>query len=509
VVFPALCSKSNLGQRKSSFSFRKMQVGPAMKVGVLKESFPGERRVALIPGNVAQLEKAGFEIWVEGGAGSSAGYADSDYTNAGARVVADRNALRDLQMLVQVRSLGANPDHGVADLDLLSAGSYVIGTCDPLGNPAAIAELAQRGLNQFSLELIPRITRAQSMDVLSSMATIAGYRAVLLAANELPRMFPLLMTASGTLAAARVLVIGAGVAGLQAIATARRLGAIVQAYDLRPACREQVESLGASFVELGLDAAESEDAGGYAKQMEEEFYRRQRELMADVVAESDVVITTAAIPGRHSPVLVTEAAVGRMNDGSVIVDLAAERGGNCELSEANQRVVRRGVVILGPTNLPSEIPYHASQMFSTNITRFLLHIAKDGAIDLDIDDEITRETLVAHDREVPHPRIRELLNLAPLKKVRSEQEQAPSPTNPPEQVPGGLETGPSADLPPDNAIEEDAISLAPYLRDAGDEPVSDAGLELPAGNDEDTPGLSWIDPPVEPNGGKEKPDDLP
>ena len=492
-----------------------------MKVGVLKESFPGERRVALIPGNVAQLEKAGFDIWIEEGAGDSAGYADSDYTNAGARVVADRNALRDIQVLLQVRSLGANLEHGQADLDLLSPGSYVIGTCDPLGHPAAITKLAERGLNQFSLELIPRITRAQSMDVLSSMATIAGYRAVLLAANELPRMFPLLMTASGTLAAARVLVIGAGVAGLQAIATARRLGAIVQAYDLRPACREQVESLGAKFVELDLDAAESEDAGGYAKQMEEEFYRRQRELMADVVAESDVVITTAAIPGRHSPILVTADAVSRMNDGGVIVDLAAERGGNCELSEADQRVVRQGVVILGPTNLPSEIPYHASQMFSTNITRFLLHISSDGVVELDRDDEIVRETLVAHEREIPQPRIRELLNLAPLKKVPNEETEAPLPTDPPEQVPDSFVSEPSADLPLDNAIEEDAAGLAPLPHDAGGEPESDTGLEMPGADfesdvvsasvdDADIPGLSPIDPPAEPIGGKEdEPDDLP
>ncbi|GIS59324.1 MAG: hypothetical protein CM1200mP2_15490 [Planctomycetaceae bacterium] len=492
-----------------------------MKVGVLKESFPGERRVALIPGNVAQLEKAGFDIWIEEGAGDSAGYADSDYTNAGARVVADRNALRDIQVLLQVRSLGANLEHGQADLDLLSPGSYVIGTCDPLGHPAAITKLAERGLNQFSLELIPRITRAQSMDVLSSMATIAGYRAVLLAANELPRMFPLLMTASGTLAAARVLVIGAGVAGLQAIATARRLGAIVQAYDLRPACREQVESLGAKFVELDLDAAESEDAGGYAKQMEEEFYRRQRELMADVVAESDVVITTAAIPGRHSPILVTADAVSRMNDGGVIVDLAAERGGNCELSEADQRVVRQGVVILGPTNLPSEIPYHASQMFSTNITRFLLHISSDGVVEL---DQGRRDRQRDTRRPRPgDPATTDSRIAQPGSVEESSQRgtEAPLPTDPPEQVPDSFVSEPSADLPLDNAIEEDAAGLAPLPHDAGGEPESDTGLEMPGADfesdvvsasvdDADIPGLSPIDPPAEPIGGKEdEPDDLP
>jgi len=393
-----------------------------MKAGVLKETFPGERRVALIPGNVAQLEKAGFEIWVEQGAGDSAGYPDESYTNAGARI-APRENLRDIDVLLQVRSLGANPEHGLTDLDLLSPGSYVVGTCDPLGNPAAIEQVAGLGLNQFSLELIPRITRAQSMDVLSSMATIAGYRAVLLAATELPRIFPLLMTASGTLAAARVFVIGAGVAGLQAIATARRLGAIVQAYDLRPACREQVESLGAKFVELELEADESEDKGGYAKQMGEEFYQLQRELMAEVVAESDVVITTAAIPGRPSPLLVTADAVGRMEPGGVIVDLAAERGGNCELSEPDQRVVREGVVILGPTSLPSEIPYHASQMFSANITRFLLHLAENGVIQLNMDDEIVAETLVAHGGDIPHARIRELLDLPVLPEPPGEEEE--------------------------------------------------------------------------------------
>ena len=367
----------------------------------------------MIPGHVGQLEKAGFEVWIEESAGEAAGFPDKDYTDAGARVT-DRAGLRDVQVLLQVRSLGANPGCGDADLELFSPGMYLIGTCDPLGNPSAIERVAQLGVNQFSMELMPRITRAQSMDVLSSMATIAGYRAVLLAASELPRIFPLMMTASGTLAAARVLVIGAGVAGLQAIATARRLGAIVQAYDVRPDCREQVESLGAKFVELDLDAGESEDEGGYARKMDDAFYQRQRELMADVVAENDVVITTAAIPGQPSPLLVTADAVSRMTAGSVIVDLAAERGGNCELSQADERVVEHGVVILGPTNLPAEIPNHASQMFSTNITRFLLQMTENGAIQLNLDDEIIRETLVAHQKDVPHARIRDLLNLPPL-----------------------------------------------------------------------------------------------
>jgi NAD(P) transhydrogenase subunit alpha len=299
-------------------------------------------------------------------------------------------------------------------LPQLNEQSTVMGTCDPLGAPEAIAEFAQTGAALFALEMIPRITRAQAMDVLSSQATIAGYRAVLLAATEIPKMFPMLMTAAGTLAAARAFVIGAGVAGLQAIATARRLGAVVHAYDVRPATREQVESLGGKFVQLELEAGQSEDQGGYAKAMGDEFYQKQRELMASVVAESDVVITTAAIPGKPSPRLITASAVEGMVAGSVIVDLAAERGGNCELSQADQRVVEHGVVIHGPTNLPADIPYHASQMYSNNVTKFLLNMVKDGELDLNLDDEIIRDTLVCRQGEVTNPRIRELLDLPPL-----------------------------------------------------------------------------------------------
>jgi NAD(P) transhydrogenase subunit alpha len=291
-------------------------------------------------------------------------------------------------------------------------GQFVLGMCDPLGEPKAVAEIATTGASLFALELIPRTTRAQAMDVLSSMATIAGYRAVLLAAVELPKIFPLLMTAAGTLTAARVYIIGAGVAGLQAIATARRLGAVVRAYDVRPAVREQVESLGGKFVELPLETAGAEGQGGYAKAQDEEFYRRQRELMAQVVAESDVVITTAAIPGKPSPLLITAEAVAGMQPGSVIVDLAAERGGNCALTKADERVASGGVTILGPTNLPSEVPQHASQMFSGNVTNFLLNLVKKGEVVLNCDDPIIRETLAAHDGQVAHPRLRELLGLA-------------------------------------------------------------------------------------------------
>jgi NAD(P) transhydrogenase subunit alpha len=385
-----------------------------MKIAVAKETYAGERRVALIPANVPQLTKLGVEVLVESSAGAAAGFADALYAEKGARVVADRGELFAADILLQVRSLGANQEAGRADLPRLRAGQIVIGMCDPLGEPECVRQMAQAGTSLFALEMLPRITRAQSMDVLSSMATIAGYRAVLLAAIELPKLFPLLMTAAGTLTPAKVFVIGAGVAGLQALGTARRLGAVVQAYDVRPAVREQVESLGARFVELQLETTSTEDRGGYAKELGEEFYSRQRELMTRVVAESDVVITTAAIPGKPSPRLITADAVRGMRPGSVIVDLAAERGGNCELTEADKRIVADGVTILGPTNLPAEVPHHASQMFSANVTNLLRHIIQEGAVRLDREDEIVRDTMVAHSGDVLAPRIRELLGLAPL-----------------------------------------------------------------------------------------------
>jgi H+-translocating NAD(P) transhydrogenase subunit alpha len=290
----------------------------------------------------------------------------------------------------------------------------IIGMCDPLGNAQAVKDLADRRVSLFALELIPRITRAQSMDVLSSMATIAGYKAVLIAANHLPKMFPMLMTAAGTLTPAKVLVIGAGVAGLQAIATARRLGAVVQAYDVRPAVKEQIESLGAKFVELPLETAGAEDKGGYAKELDDSQQQRQRELLANVVAANDVCITTAAIPGRQSPLLVTADAVRRMAPGSVIVDLAAERGGNCELTKPDQTVVEHGVTIFGPTNLASEIPQHASQMYSKNVVTLLQLLTKKGEVDLNLNDEVIRETLATKDGQVQTPRIRETLGLGPL-----------------------------------------------------------------------------------------------
>ena len=391
-----------------------------MRIAVAKETFPGERRVAVVPATVAQFTKAGLEVIIQAGAGLAAGFPDTQYGEKGARIVPTREEAFTADAVLQVRCLGANPAAGRADMEHMRSGQIVIGMCDPLGNPQAAHDLAGTGATVFSLEMIPRITRAQSMDVLSSMATIAGYRAVLLAAVELPKMFPLMMTAAGTLSPARAFVIGAGVAGLQAIATSRRLGAVVRAYDVRPAVRDQVESLGAKFVELQLETGQAEDKGGYAKALGEEFYARQRELMAQVVAESDVVITTAAIPGKKSPLLITKEAVEGMHPGSVIVDLAAERGGNCELSQADQKTTHQSVTILGPTNLPAEVPNHASQMYSKNILTFLLNMVDQGQLNLNLDDEIVAGTLITQDGEVVHSTVRELLDLSPLESDTSE-----------------------------------------------------------------------------------------
>ena len=381
-----------------------------MIVGVPKEAFPGERRVAVVPGVVPALAKASLDVLIEPSAGAEAGFTDAAYTDAGARLAASRaQVFADADVVLQVRSPGTAGDAGRADLEQLRAGQAIIGLSDPLGEPAAARAVAERGVIAFSMELIPRITRAQSMDALSSMATIAGYKAVLLAAEALPRMFPMMMTAAGTITPAKVFVVGAGVAGLQAIASARRLGARVEAYDVRPVVKEQVESLGASFVELPLETEGAEDAGGYAKAQDESFYRRQRETMARVVAASDVVITTALIPGKTAPILVTADAVAGMSPGSVVVDLAAERGGNCELTQADETAVTdNGVTILGPTNLPATVPYHASQMYAKNISTLLLHLVKEGALALDLEDEITAGTLVSRDGAVVHARIRDL-----------------------------------------------------------------------------------------------------
>jgi NAD(P) transhydrogenase subunit alpha len=383
-----------------------------MIIGIPKETFPGDHRVALVPATIPALTKAKLEVVVESGAGVVAGYPDAAYQEKGARLVPDRGEVfKAADVILQVRSLGGNPEAGRGDLERFRRDQAVIGFMDPLGSPQAARDLAGRGAVAFSMELIPRITRAQSMDAQSTMATIAGYKAVLLAAEVLPRIFPMLMTAAGTLTPARVFVIGAGVAGLQAIATAHRLGAVVQAYDVRDAVKDQVKSVGAKFVELPLETGGSETAGGYAKAMDESFYRRQRETMTRVVADSDVVITTAAIPGKKAPVLITADMVRGMPPGSVIVDLAAETGGNCELTKAGQPVSADGVTILGPVNIPATVPYHASQMYSKNIATLLLHLVKEGSLALNLEDEITRETLVSRGGEVVHPRVRELLGL--------------------------------------------------------------------------------------------------
>ncbi|RME36566.1 MAG: Re/Si-specific NAD(P)(+) transhydrogenase subunit alpha [Planctomycetota bacterium] len=386
-----------------------------MKVGVPTETYPGERRVALIPDVIPALEKQGHTVLIQAGAGESAGYPDPAYRDKGARVVEDRAEIfREADVVLQVRGLGANPEAGADDLEHMRPGLMLVGMFDPLGSPEWAKKLAERKVTAFAMELMPRITRAQSMDVLSSQATVSGYKAVLLAANLAPRMFPMFMTAAGTITAAHVFVIGAGVAGLQAIATSRRLGAVVQAYDVRPAVKEQVESLGAKFVEMGLETQEAEDKSGYAKDLGEDFVRRQRELMTRVVAESHAVITTAAIPGKRSPVLITGEMVRGMMPGSVIVDLAAERGGNCELTRPDETVVEHGVTIVGPTNLPATVPLHASQMYARNLVTFLKEITRDGSLALDLENEVHAGTLLTREGKVCHPRVRELLGLPPL-----------------------------------------------------------------------------------------------
>jgi NAD(P) transhydrogenase subunit alpha len=372
-----------------------------MIVGVPNETAPGERRVALVPDLVPRLTGAGLEVVLEAGAGAAAGFPDSSYQEKGARLEPDAIGRADILLKVQP----PNTD----EIARLGEGSTLIGLLLPYTNAAGIKALAARRVTAFSMELMPRITRAQPMDVLSAMSTVAGYKAVLLAANRLPKFFPLLMTAAGTLTPARVLIIGAGVAGLQAIGTAKRLGSVVEAYDTRPVVKEQVESLGARFVELPLEAKDAEDKSGYARAQSEEFYRKQQEVMGKCVAAADVVISTALVPGQRAPVLITEAMVQAMRPGSVIVDLAAEQGGNCALTEPGQEVVRHGVAIIGPTNLPSTVPFHSSQMYARTVTAFLAHLLKDGRIHLDLNDELTRGPLVTHQGEILHAAVKAAL----------------------------------------------------------------------------------------------------
>jgi proton-translocating NAD(P)+ transhydrogenase subunit alpha len=381
-------------------------------IGVPKEIYPGERRVALVPMVVPILTKAGCEVVIEGGAGEEAGYPDSHYVQKGATIIPERAAVFETSdIIVQVLSYGSNDITGKADLPLLRRDQVLIGFLRPLGSMEVVQEIANTGVTAFSVELVPRTTRAQSMDALSSMGTICGYKAVLIAADTLPRIFPMLTTAAGTITPARVLIIGAGVAGLQAIATARRLGAVASAYDLRPAAKEQVQSLGGRFIELPIEAKDAQDARGYGTAQDESFYARQRELLGRVVAESDVVITAAVVPGKQSPVLVTADMVKGMAPGSVIFDLASERGGNCELTKTGQTVIEHGVRIIGRINLASGVPYHASQMYARNVTAFIVHILKDGKLRLDRDDEIIRETLLTSGGEVVNERVREFFSL--------------------------------------------------------------------------------------------------
>ena len=374
-----------------------------MIVAVPKETFPGEKRIALNSQTVPALTKAGLEVIVEAGAGEGANIKDADFEAQGARVEPDRHRLlSQADIVLMVRGPGSDPDFPAADLDALKEGATLIAFLEPLAEPAIMKELAARKLTVFSMELMPRTTRAQSMDALSSMATIAGYKAVLAAADASPKLFPMFMTAAGTITPARVFVLGAGVAGLQAIATARRLGAVVEAFDIRPAVKEEVESLGAKFVQLELETEEAQDAGGYATAQSEDFYRRQQELMAERIKNSDVVITTAAVPGKKSPVLISEEVVAGMRTGSVIIDLAAEKGGNCAVTKPGEKIVHQGVIVIGPVNLPAEVPVHASQMYAKNISTFLLHMIKEGKLELDMEDEITKGAMVAHGGQLVH-----------------------------------------------------------------------------------------------------------
>lgn len=373
-----------------------------LSIGVLKETLPGERRVAITPKVIDVLTKAGAEVLIETGAGLDSGFPDDDYTAKGAKIASSAAAVAEAaQILLTVRV----PEPA----GLVKRGQIVIGLADPLSDPQLAAQYAQTGATLFSLELVPRITRAQSMDVLSSMASIAGYKAVLLAASALPRLFPMMSTAAGTVPPARVLVIGAGVAGLQAIATARRLGAVVSGYDVRAAVKEQIESLGAKFVSITIGAS-GEGQGGYARALTDEEIRSQREQMAAVLKEQDVVITTAAVPGRKAPILVTRDMVHVMSRGSVIVDLAAERGGNVEVTKPGETIVESGVTVIGPINLPATVPNHSSQMYGRNIVTFLKNMmTKEGALNIDVNDEITRDSLVVRDGEIVNVRVQEML----------------------------------------------------------------------------------------------------
>ncbi len=371
--------------------------------------------MALVPAVIPTLLKAGLEVVVESGAGEQAGYPDASYVEKGGKILGGRQAVfQAAEIIVQVLCYGSNDLTGKADLPLLRRDQVLIGFLRPFGSAEVINSIAAAGVTSFSVELVPRTTRAQSMDALSSMGTICGYKAVLLAAETSIRIFPMMTTAAGTITPARVFVIGAGVAGLQAISTARRLGAVASAYDMRAASKEQVQSLGGRFVELPIEAQNAQDARGYGTAQDENFYARQRELLTRVVAESDIVITAAVIPGKKSPVLITADMVKGMAPGSVIIDLASERGGNCELTRTGETVKQHGVTIIGAINLASSVPYHASQMYARNLTTFLVYMMKEGKLQLNLQDEIIRETLVTRGGEVVNARVRDFFQLPAL-----------------------------------------------------------------------------------------------
>jgi NAD(P) transhydrogenase subunit alpha len=379
-----------------------------MRIAVAKEIEANERRVALIPDVVSKLVKEGFEVWIESGAGEKALFNDSDYEAAGAKIISDTGSLwREADILLKV-SPPQQKEDGSAEIDLLKEGSVYIGFLNPLANPSLAEQLAQRKVTAFSMEMIPRTTRAQSMDALSSQASIAGYKSVLIAAEALPKYFPMLTTAAGTIAPAKVFVMGAGVAGLQAIATARRLGAMVEAFDIRPAVKEEVQSLGAKFVEVKLDE-ETATAGGYAKEISEESKKKTQEAVNERVKNADVVITTAQVPGRKAPRLVTEEMIAQMKPGAVIVDLAADQGGNAAYTEPGGNVVKNGVTIIGPVNLPSSVPVHASQLYSKNLVSLMKLLVKDNALNLDFEDDIVNAACVTHDGEIRNQRVKDAL----------------------------------------------------------------------------------------------------
>ena len=379
-----------------------------MVIGVPRENRAGETRVALSPTALPQLTKAGFEIVVESGAGEAAGYPDAAFTDRGARI-GSRDDAFGADVLVQVNVMDGDASCG--DLGKLRQGQVVVGSVAPFAHPELVKAVGTTGATLFALELVPRTTRAQAMDILSSQAAVAGYKAVVIAADQLPRMFPLLTTAAGTIAPAKVFVIGAGVAGLAAIATSRRLGALVEAYDVRPAAREEVESLGARFVELPLETGQEEGSGGYAKELSEDTIRKQQELMARTVAGSDVVITTAQVQGSTAPVIVTTEMVRQMAPGSVIIDLAAEQGGNCEPTVAGETIDVDGVKVIGVVNLPGSIPVHSSQLFGKNVANFVALMVVDGTVDVDIDDDVIKESVVARGGDVVNNRVREALGM--------------------------------------------------------------------------------------------------